>query len=119
MEFPEGYQTHIGEKGLRLSGGERQRITIARVALKKPRIIILDEATAALDTETERKIRLTLDALCERRTTIVVAHRLTTITAADMILVLDNGKIIESGTHMELIEKIPPGKYKSLWDAQS
>lgn len=111
-ELPEGYDTYIGERGVKLSGGQKQRISIARVFLKNPPIIILDEATSALDNVTERKIQESLEKLCSGRTTIVVAHRLSTIRKADKIVVLGNAGIIENGTHKELIEK--RGEYSKL-----
>ncbi|MBD5207119.1 MAG: ABC transporter ATP-binding protein [Bacteroidales bacterium] len=112
----EGYQTRIGDRGCRLSGGQRQRISIARAVLKDPSILILDEATSALDTESERLVQEALDALMRDRTTIVVAHRLSTIINADLICVLQNGRIVERGTHDELIAL--NGMYKKLVDMQ-
>lgn len=117
MAFPDGYDTKVGERGVRLSGGERQRVAIARTILKNPRITLLDEATAALDTETEEKIQQSLNSLAEGRTTIIIAHRLSTITNADQILVLHNGTVIETGTHDELIAL--GGRYASMWRKQS
>lgn len=117
MAFPDGYDTKVGERGVRLSGGERQRVAIARTILKNPRITMLDEATAALDTETEEKIQQSFSSLAEGRTMLIIAHRLSTIVNADQILVLNNGTVVERGTHSELIEL--GGKYASMWRKQS
>lgn len=116
MGLEKGYDTEIGERGVRLSGGQKQRISIARVFLKNPAILILDEATSALDNTTEILIQSALDELCKGRTTIVVAHRLSTIRSADTIVVVDGGKIKEKGTHEELILK--EGIYKDLYNLQ-
>ncbi|EEH36367.1 heavy metal tolerance protein [Paracoccidioides lutzii Pb01] len=116
LAFPDGYQTKVGERGLRLSGGEKQRVAIARTILKDPRIILLDEATAALDTETEEHIQRALSTLSKGRTMLVIAHRLSTITTADQILVLHNGQVAESGTHEQLLNL--KGKYASMWRKQ-
>jgi subfamily B ATP-binding cassette protein MsbA len=103
MDLPQGYDTLIGERGTRLSGGQRQRIAIARALLKDAPILILDEATSALDTEAERHIQAALAQLMRNRTTFVIAHRLSTVEQADRIIVLDAGRIAESGTHAELL----------------
>lgn len=116
MTLPDGYDTEIGERGIRLSGGQKQRISIARVFLKNPAILILDEATSALDNTTEVLIQQALDELCKGRTTLVVAHRLSTIRNADTIAVVTDGKITERGTHEELMAK--GGTYKELYDLQ-
>ncbi|QIL46111.1 ABC transporter ATP-binding protein [Vagococcus coleopterorum] len=115
-DLPEGLETQIGERGVKLSGGQKQRISIARVFLKNAPILILDEATAALDNESERFIQKSLEELLEQKTALVIAHRLSTIHNADTILVMEKGEIIESGNHQELIEQ--GGKYQSLYDAQ-
>ena len=116
MTLEKGYDTQIGERGVRLSGGQKQRLSIARVFLKNPPILILDEATSALDNTTEILIQEALDELCRGRTTIVVAHRLSTIKNADEIAVVADGKIIEQGNHFELLEK--KGRYHSLYMLQ-
>ena len=103
MEFPNGYETMLGDRGLNLSGGQRQRIAIARAILKNPRVLVLDEATSALDTESERIVQEALDRLMVGRTSFVIAHRLSTIKNADRILVLQRGRIVETGTHDELM----------------
>ena len=111
-QMPEGLDTRIGENGARLSGGQRQRIAIARALLKNAPILILDEATSALDTESERQVQAALAVLMKDRTTLVIAHRLSTIEHADRILVLDQGRIVESGTHAELLQA--SGHYANL-----
>ena len=116
MSLPDGFDTEIGERGVKLSGGQKQRVAIARVFLKNPPILILDEATSALDNTTEILIQKALDRLCHGRTTIVVAHRLTTIKNADNILVIQNGKIAEEGNHDALMAK--NGVYSHLYNLQ-
>ena len=117
MSLPEGYETFVGERGVKLSGGQKQRISIARVFLKNPPILVLDEATSALDNVTENYIQDSLDELCKNRTTIVVAHRLSTIKNADEIIVMDRDGIQERGTHTQLLEK-DNGIYRELYEAQ-
>ena len=117
MAFPDGYMTKVGERGVRLSGGERQRVAIARTILKNPRITLLDEATAALDTETEEKIQASFSRLAEGRTMLIIAHRLSTIVGADQIIVLSDGAVAERGTHADLLAL--DGKYASMWRKQS
>ncbi|XP_063721198.1 ATP-binding cassette sub-family B member 6-like [Symsagittifera roscoffensis] len=116
--FPDGYETKVGERGQKLSGGEKQRVAIARTVLKAPRIIMLDEATSALDTQTERNIQGALDDVSKDRTTLVVAHRLSTVVNADMIMVLKDGVIVERGTHQELIDT-PGSVYSEMWNQQA
>ena len=109
-KLPEGYNTRVGEGGISLSGGEKQRISIARAIIQKPNVLILDEATAAMDTRTERKIQAAIDNLKQGRTIISIAHRLSTLRDADMLCVIENGELKESGTHDELIRRnISPG----------
>lgn len=117
QNFPEGMNTIVGERGIQLSGGQRQRIAIARAVLKDPRILILDEATSALDSESERLVQDALDKLMRGRTSVVIAHRLSTVRRADMILVLDKGMIVEEGTHEELMVK-EEGLYRGLSELQ-
>ena len=116
MTLENGYDTQIGERGVRLSGGQKQRLSIARVFLKNPPILILDEATSALDNTTEILIQQALDELCEGRTTLVVAHRLSTIKNADEIAVVADGKIIEQGSHDQLLAL--DGEYTKLYNLQ-
>lgn len=116
LSFPDGYEARVGERGLKLSGGEKQRVAIARTILKDPRIILLDEATAALDSDTEQNIQIGLKKLSQGRTTLVIAHRLSTIITADQILVLHAGQVVESGTHVELVAK--GGRYAGMWRKQ-
>ena len=113
---PKGYETEVGERGLKLSGGEKQRVAIARTILKAPPILLLDEATSALDSHTEKDIQDALDRVSRNRTTLVIAHRLSTIVAADEILVLDHGVIVERGTHLQLLAR--GGLYASMWNRQ-
>ncbi|MHB8258735.1 MAG: ABC transporter ATP-binding protein [Bacteroidia bacterium] len=117
MQMPEGYQTTVGDRGTKLSGGQRQRISIARAVLKNPPILILDEATSALDSENERAVQEALQKLMQNRTTVVIAHRLSTIVYADEIVVLDKGRIIERGTHKELLAQA--GAYLKLYEMQT
>ena len=116
MEFPEGYQTNVGDRGMLMSGGQRQRISIARAILKNPPILVLDEATSSLDTVSEMLVQEAINKLMKNRTSIIIAHRLSTIRNADLIVVLDKGCIMESGTHSQLLRK--KGIYKKLFDAQ-
>ena len=116
MNMPWGYETIVGERGYRLSGGERQRLAIARVILEDPRLIILDEATSSLDSVSERLIQRALEPLLRERTALVIAHRLSTVLNADQILVMDNGRIAERGTHRELLAL--NGLYTRLYEAQ-
>ena len=116
-ELPDGYDTLVGERGVKLSGGQRQRIAIARAILKNAPILVLDEATSALDSESEAAIQGALSNLMEGRTSIVVAHRLSTIAGLDKIVVLRDGNIIEQGSHKKLLAK--DGEYAKLWSRQS
>ncbi|MEO6198475.1 MAG: ABC transporter ATP-binding protein/permease [Sphingomicrobium sp.] len=115
--LPDGYQAMVGERGLKLSGGEKQRVAIARTLLKNPPILVLDEATSALDSRTEQAIQQTLDKVAENRTTIMIAHRLSTVIEADQIVVLDDGRAVERGRHDELLER--GGLYAELWHRQA
>jgi ABC-type multidrug transport system fused ATPase/permease subunit len=117
LTFVSGYDTKVGEQGVKLSGGELQRIAIARVFLKQSPILLLDEATSAVDSNTESEIQLALDRLRAKRTTFVIAHRLSTIVGSDRILVLHEGQVVESGSHQELLKK-ENGRYQNLWQNQ-
>ena len=116
VSLPDGYEARVGERGLKLSGGEKQRVAIARAILKNPRIMIFDEATSALDSATEQAIQAELTRIAQGRTTLVIAHRLSTVMDADQILVMDSGRIIERGTHRELLER--GGAYAEMWALQ-
>jgi len=116
MRQPDGYQAKVGERGLKLSGGEKQRVAIARVILKRPRILIFDEATSALDSKTEKEIQASLDQVSAERTTLVIAHRLSTVVGADEILVIEDGRIVERGGHVELL--VLRGRYAAMWARQ-
>ena len=116
-EFPEGYETYVGDRGIQLSGGQKQRVAIARAILKNPSILILDEATSSLDSESELLVQEALDRLMKGRTSFVIAHRLSTIKNCDKILVLESGNIVESGTHEELV-KLENGVYRNLSEIQ-
>jgi ATP-binding cassette subfamily B protein len=115
-KLPDGFETVVGERGYRLSGGEKQRIAIARVLLEDPKILILDEATSHLDSRSESLIQEALEVLMKGRTSLVIAHRLSTVRAADQILVIDNGEIVERGTHGSLVAA--KGLYASLYKTQ-
>lgn len=117
MSFPDGYDTLVGERGVTLSGGQKQRVVIARTLLKNPRILILDDATSSVDAETEGAIRKALERLMQGRTTFIIAHRIQSVMAADLILVLDRGRIVQMGTHQELLER--PGIYREIYDLQT
>lgn len=117
MTFPEGYDTLVGERGVTLSGGQKQRVTIARTLLKDPRILVFDDAVSAVDTETEALIHAALERLAKGRTTFIIAHRIQTVMRADIILVLDKGRVIQHGTHRELMRQ--PGIYRRIYDLQA
>ena len=116
LELPEGYDTMVGERGVKLSGGQKQRLTIARAILKNPPLLILDEATSALDTESERIVQLALENLMQNRTSIVIAHRLSTILTANLIVVMEGGRIIDQGKHAQLLERCD--LYRTLYEMQ-
>ena len=116
--FPDGYNTLVGEKGVTLSGGQKQRVTIARTLLKNPRILILDDSTSSVDTETEAEIRDALNELMENRTTFIIAHRIQSVMVADLILVLDKGEVVQAGTHEELVSQ-HDGMYRRIYDIQT
>jgi ATP-binding cassette subfamily B protein len=118
MSFPDGYNTLVGEKGVTLSGGQKQRVTIARTLLKNPRILILDDSTSSVDTETEAEIRGALNELMENRTTFIIAHRIQSVMVADQILVLDKGEVIQMGKHEELVSQ-RDGMYRRIYDIQT
>ena len=118
LGFPDGYNTLVGEKGVTLSGGQKQRVTIARTLLKNPRILILDDSTSSVDTETEAAIRGALNELMENRTTFIIAHRIQSVMIADLILVLDKGEVIQMGTHEELVSQMD-GMYRRIYDIQT
>jgi ATP-binding cassette subfamily B protein len=118
LSFPDGYNTLVGEKGVTLSGGQKQRVTIARTLLKNPRILILDDSTSSVDTETEASIRDALNELMENRTTFIIAHRIQSVMIADLILVLDKGEVIQMGTHEELVSQMD-GMYRRIYDIQT
>jgi ATP-binding cassette subfamily B protein len=114
--LPEKYETRVGERGLKLSGGEKQRVAIARALLKNPPILIFDEATSALDSKTEKSIQAELEMVAKGRTTLIIAHRLSTVMNADEILVMDGGRIVERGSHVDLLQK--QGLYAQMWALQ-
>ncbi|RKY68390.1 MAG: ABC transporter ATP-binding protein, partial [Candidatus Latescibacterota bacterium] len=116
LKLPKGYRTVVGDRGMKLSGGQQQRISIARAILKDPKILLLDEATSSLDTESERLVQRSLEELMKGRTTLIIAHRLSTVMNADRIVVIKDGRIIETGRHDELIAK--GGFYKRLCQMQ-
>jgi ATP-binding cassette subfamily B protein len=118
VSFPDGYNTIVGEKGVTLSGGQKQRVTIARTILKNPRILVLDDSTSAVDTETEASIRQALNDLMENRTTFIIAHRIQSVMKADLILVLDKGQVVQHGTHDELVGQFG-GMYRKVYDIQT
>ena len=118
LSFPDGYNTLVGEKGVTLSGGQKQRVTIARTLLKNPRILILDDSTSSVDTETEAEIRGALNELMENRSTFIIAHRIQSVMIADLILVLDKGEVIQMGTHAELVSQMD-GMYRRIYDIQT
>jgi ATP-binding cassette, subfamily B, heavy metal transporter len=116
LGLPDGYKATVGERGLKLSGGEKQRVAIARTILKHPAILLFDEATSALDTHTEKEIQKSLREVSADRTTLIIAHRLSTVIHADEIIVLENGRIVERGRHSDLLARA--GKYAAMWVKQ-
>jgi ATP-binding cassette subfamily B protein len=116
MALPDGYKSRVGERGLKLSGGERQRVSIARTILKRPKVLVFDEATSALDTRTEKEIQDSLRQISAGVTTLVIAHRLSTVVDADQIVVLDKGQVVERGTHADLLAA--EGVYAQMWRRQ-
>jgi ATP-binding cassette subfamily B protein len=117
LTFPDGYKTLVGEKGVTLSGGQKQRVTIARTLLKNPRILILDDSTSSVDTETEAEIRGAMNTLMQDRTTFIIAHRIQSVMIADLILVMDKGKVVQMGTHAELVSQ--DGMYRRIFEIQT
>jgi ATP-binding cassette subfamily B protein len=117
LTFPKGYQTLVGERGVTLSGGQKQRVALARTLLKNPRILVLDDSTSSVDTETEAEIRTALRNLMANRTTFIIAHRIQSLMNADLILVLDKGRIVQRGTHDQLM--LEPGIYRQVYDVQA
>ena len=118
LDWPSGYDTQVGERGLKLSGGEKQRVAIARAILKNSPILVFDEATSSLDSITERSIMRALNTACEGRTSIIIAHRLSTVVDCDQILVLDRGQVVEQGTHQDLVTRTG-SMYHKLWLSQN
>lgn len=117
LGFPEGYKTIVGERGVTVSGGQKQRIAIARTLLKNPRILLLDDSTSSVDTETEAQIRGAMKKLMENRTSFVIAHRIQTIMDADLILVMEDGHIVQRGRHQSLVQQ--DGIYRKIFDIQT
>ena len=117
QDFPDGYNTLVGERGVTLSGGQKQRVAIARTLLKNPKILILDDSTSSVDTETEAEIRAAMEQLMQNRTTFIIAHRIQTIMSADLILVMENGRIVQKGVHRELVQR--PGMYREIYNIQT
>ena len=116
LDLIDGYETRVGEQGVKLSGGQRQRLAIARAMLKNAPILLLDEATSSLDTESERQVQAALERLMEGRTTLVIAHRLSTVIGADLIYVIQNGRVVEQGNHVDLMDR--SGLYQRLYNLQ-
>ena len=117
LSFPDGYNTLVGEKGVTLSGGQKQRVAVARTLLKNPRILILDDSTSSVDTETEAEIRGALNKLMKNRTTFIIAHRIQSVMNADLILVMDKGVIVQMGRHQDLVTQ--KGMYRQIFDIQT